>query len=137
MTTIPEALRILVDSGPLAHVSTVNADGSPQVTVVWVGRDGDRLYTGHLHETVKVRNMRRDPRAVISLEGPRVPGRFLDEYAVLRVRATVTEGGAWEALDGLAKTYVGRDVTFPAPRTDGGFVVWYDVERIGGTGPWT
>ena len=136
MTTIPDQLRALIDSGPLAHVSTINADGSPQVTVVWVGLDGDRLYSAHMHESVKVRNMRRDPRAVISMQGPRVPGRFLDEYAVLRVRATVTEGGAWEALDRLTKTYVGPDTTFPAPRAEGGFVVYYDVERIGGVGPW-
>ena len=136
MTTIPPELRALIASGPLAHVSTTNADGSPQVTVVWLGIDGDRLYTAHLQETVKVRNIRRDPRVAISLEAPRVPGRFLDEYAVLRVRATVTQGGAWEALDRLAKTYVAPDAPFPVPRREGGVVVWYDVERIGGTGPW-
>ncbi|MGO4600147.1 PPOX class F420-dependent oxidoreductase [Terrabacter sp. 2RAF25] len=136
MTTIPDSLRELVESGPLAHVATTNPDGSPQLTVVWVGFDGDHLYSGHMHESVKVRNMRRDPRVVISMQGPRVRGRFLDEYAVLKVRATVTEGGAWDALDRLAKTYVGPDTTFPAPRAEGGFVVRYEVERIGGVGPW-
>ena len=136
MSTLPDELRALVASGPLAHLATVDADGSPQVTVVWVGLEGDRLFSAHLHETVKVRNMRRDPRVSISMQGPRVPGRFLDEYAVLRVHATVTEGGAWEALDRLAKTYVGPDTTFPAPRSEGGVVVHYDIERIGGVGPW-
>ncbi len=136
MSTLPPALRDLIDSGPLAHLSTVNSDGSPQVSVIWIGRDGDDVVSGHMSRQVKVRNMERDPRVVLSFTAPRVPGTFLSEYATLRARATVEAGDdAWELLDRLAKVYMGAGAEFPAPRGPG-YVVRYSVERIGGVGPW-
>ena len=86
--------------------------------------------------TRKVRNVQRDPRVVISLEAPRVPEAFLAEHAVLAATATVEEGGAWELLDRLTRVYVAPTGTFPAPRRDGGYVVRYEIRRIGGVGPW-
>jgi PPOX class probable F420-dependent enzyme len=131
-----EALSRLVDSGPLAHVSTVNPDGSPQVTVVWIGREGDELVSGHLPHNQKVRNMERDPRVVLSFLGPPEPGAFLQPYAVVRARATVVPSEeTWDLLDRLAKIYIGPDVTFPAPRRSG-YTVHYSIEKVGGIGPW-
>jgi hypothetical protein len=52
---VNSALRDLVLSGPLCHLSTINPVGSPQVTVVWVGADGDDLVTAHLPHNQKVR----------------------------------------------------------------------------------
>ncbi|MGI8677942.1 MAG: PPOX class F420-dependent enzyme, partial [Jatrophihabitans sp.] len=75
-------------------------------------------------------------RAVLSFDAPPTPGAFLAEHAVLRGTATVEEGGAWNLLDRLAKVYVGPEVTFPAPRSDGGYVLRYSIDRIGGVGPW-
>ncbi len=69
------ALRDLVSTSPLCHLTTLNPDGSPQVTVVWVGVDGDELVTGHLPHNQKVRNMERDPRVVLSFLAPHEPGR--------------------------------------------------------------
>ena len=130
------ALRDLVSTSPLCHLTTLNPDGSPQVTVVWVGVDGDEHVTGHLPHNQKVRNMERDPRVVLSFLAPPEPGAFLQPYAVVRARADVTRSDeAWDVLDGLAKIYLGPDVTFPAPR-DPGFVVRYAIERVGGIGPW-
>jgi PPOX class probable F420-dependent enzyme len=129
-------LRALVDSGPLCHLSTVNADGSPQVTVVWVGAEGDELVTAHLPYNQKVRNMEREPRVVLSFLGPHQEGAVLQPYAVVRARAKVTRSDdAWDVLDRLAKVYLGPDATFPAPRSPG-FVVRYAVEKVGGIGPW-
>ncbi|MGH8862624.1 MAG: PPOX class F420-dependent oxidoreductase [Jatrophihabitantaceae bacterium] len=136
MTSLPAGLRDLVRRGPLVHLATINSDGSPQVTVVWMGLDGDRLVSAHMHRNLKVRNMQHDPRVVLSFDAPRQPGVFLAEHAVLRATASVTDGGAWQQLDDLAKVYLGPDVTFPAPRAPGGFVVRYSVDRIGGVGPW-
>jgi hypothetical protein len=48
MSQLPSELRALIESGPLAHLSTINADGSPQVTVVWIGLDGDDVLSGHM-----------------------------------------------------------------------------------------
>jgi len=133
---LPEQLRDLVNSGPLAHLSTINRDGSPQVSVIWIGLDGDDLVSGHQHHGVKIRNMERDPRVVLSFAAPRVPGEFLDHNAVLRAHAVVEPTDqAWDLLDRLAKVYIAPDAGFPVERRPG-FIVRYKVERIGGVGPW-
>ncbi len=133
---LPGELRDLIASGPMAHLTTLNADGSPQVTVVWIGLDGDDLVSGHMAWYAKLRNMQRDPRVALSFDAPRVPGIFLNEYAVLRARATVHPSeDAWSLLDRLAKVYMSPDAEFPAPKGSG-YIVRYSVERIGGVGPW-
>ncbi|MGW2937305.1 PPOX class F420-dependent oxidoreductase [Streptomyces sp. NPDC001156] len=133
---LPRELRELIESGPMAHLSTINPDGSPQVTVIWIGLDGDDVVSGHMARHVKLRNIERDPRVVLSFDGPRVPGVFLNDYAVLRARAAVEPSDAtWDLLDRLAKVYVSPDTEFPAPKGPG-YIVRYSVERIGGVGPW-
>lgn len=129
-------LRDLIESGALGHLTTINADGSPQVTIIWVGLDGDDLVSGHMARHAKLRNIERDPRVVLSFEAPRAPGVFLNPYAVLRARATVEPSdGTWDLLDRLAKVYLAPDATFPAPKGPG-YIVRYAVERVGGVGPW-
>jgi PPOX class probable F420-dependent enzyme len=136
MSVLPRELRDLVESGPLAHLSTINADGSPQVTVIWIGLDGDDLVSGHMSRHAKLRNIERDPRVVLSFDAPREPGVFLNPYAVLRARAAVAPSdGTWDLLNRLAKVYLSPDTEFPAPRGPG-YIVRYSVERIGGVGPW-
>jgi PPOX class probable F420-dependent enzyme len=133
---VNDALRELVATGPLCHLSTVNSDGSPQVTVVWVGAEGEELVTAHLPHNQKVRNMERDPRVVLSFLGQHEEGAFLQPYAVVRAHATVVRSDdAWDILDRLAKVYVSPDTRFPAPRQPG-YVVRYAVEKVGGIGPW-
>ncbi|GAB2477086.1 PPOX class F420-dependent oxidoreductase [Jatrophihabitans fulvus] len=133
---LPAELRELVESGPYVHLSTVNPDGSPQVTVVWVGIEDDHLVTAHLGRYAKIRNLEREPRAVLSFLAPATPGEFMHPYAVVNARARVEHTDrAWPLLDRLAKLYVGPDAGFPAPPQDG-FLVHYDIERIGGVGPW-
>ena len=133
---LPRELRDLIESGPLAHLSTINADGSPQVTVIWIGLDGDDLVSGHMSRHAKLRNIERDNRVVLSFDAPREPGVFMNPYAVLRARAAVAPSdGTWDVLNRLAKVYLSPDTEFPAPRGPG-YIVRYSVERIGGVGPW-
>jgi len=133
---LPDELRQLIESGPLAHLSTVNPDGSPQVSVIWVGLDGDDLVSGHMSRYAKVRNIERDPRVVLSFTAPRDRAAFLNPYAVLRATAAVEYGdAAWELLDRLTRVYLSPEAAFPAPRGPG-YLVRYSVERIGGVGPW-
>jgi PPOX class probable F420-dependent enzyme len=136
MSELPPELRDLIESGPLAHLTTINADGSPQVSVIWIGLDGDDVVSGHMGWRVKLRNIDRDPRVVLSFDAPREPGVFLNDYAVLRAHAAITPGDeAWDLLNRLAKVYVSPDTEFPAPRGPG-FVVRYSIERVGGNGSW-
>src|SRR5262249_30337801 len=66
--TIPESVRNLISTGPLAHVTTLNSDGSPQVTVVWVGIEDYEIVSGHLHLHHKLKNIHRDPRVALSIQ---------------------------------------------------------------------
>ncbi|HEY3091160.1 MAG TPA: PPOX class F420-dependent oxidoreductase [Jatrophihabitantaceae bacterium] len=136
MASLPRELRELIESGPMAHLSTINADGSPQVSVIWIGLDGDALVSGHMSRYAKLRNIERDPRVVLSFDAPRVPGAFLNPYAAVHARAVVQPTDeAWDLLNRLTKIYVSADTEFPAPKGPG-YVVRYSVERIGGVGPW-
>lgn len=135
---LPDSARELIESGALGHLVTLNADGSPQVSCVWIGVEADELVSGHLRVTQqKVRNVRRDPRVSLSFEGTRIHPPGLKEYLVVHGRARVEEGGAAALLQRLARVYLGPDVRFP-PMDDppAGVVLRTTVERIGGVGPW-
>ena len=71
MAPIPQEARALLESDALAHLVTLNPDGSPQVTCIWVGVDGDEIVAGHLFPQQKLRNMERDPRVALSIGGGR------------------------------------------------------------------
>ncbi len=136
MPGLSNELRELIKSGPMAHLSTIDQDGSPQVTVIWIGLDGDAIVSGHMRHHRKLKNIERDPRVVLSFDAERDRSAVLNPYAVLRARATVEPSeGAWDLLNRLAKTYMSPDATFPAPRGPG-YIVRYEVERISGVGPW-
>ena len=136
--TLPESARAMVESGRLAHLVTLNRDGSPQVACVWVGLDGDEIVCAHLRsDQQKLRNVRRDPRVSLSIEGTEIQPPGLLQYLVVHGRARLTEGGAPELLQELARRYLGPDVTFPPmPDPPPGVVMRIAVERVGGVGPW-
>ena len=129
----------MIESGRLAHLVTLNSDGSAQVSCVWVGLDGDEIVSGHLVPTQqKLRNVRRDPRVSLSIEGTEVQPPGLLQYLVVHGRARLTEGGAPELLQELAYRYLGPDVRFPPmPDPPPGVVMRIGVDRIGGVGPWS
>ena len=135
---LPDSARLFVESGRLAHLVTLNPDGAPQVSCVWVGLDAGEIVSGHLFASQqKLQNVRRDPRVTISIEGTELQPPGLMQYLVLHGRARITEGGAPELLQKLAYRYLGPDVTFPPmPDPPPGYVMRTTVERIGGVGPW-
>ena len=99
--SLPASAKELIESGALAHLVTLNADGSAQVTCVWVGVDGDELVSGHLAVGQrKLQNVRRDPRVTMSFEGTRVHPPGLKEYLIVKGRARVEEGGAPSSCSG-------------------------------------
>lgn len=133
---LPESARSVIESGRLAHLVTVNADGSPQVTIVWVGLEGNDIVIGKLMVDQKVRNIRRDPRVSLSIEAEG-DTHGMQHYVVVEGTATVTEGGAPELLHDLAQVYVGPGTNFPPmPNPPAGFVIRISPTRVRGMGPW-
>ena len=133
------AARELIESGALAHLVTLNPDGSPQISCVWVGLEDDEIVSGHLPEKLqKLRNVRRDSRVALSIEGTEIQPPGLKQYLVVHGRARLEKGGAPELLQRLARVYLGPDVKFP-PMEDppAGVVMRIQVDRVGGVGPWT
>lgn len=137
MTILTPEARELLESDALVHLVTLNADGSPQLSCVWVGLDGDEIVTGHMLRRQKIRNVERDPRVLLSLEGLGLDQLGLREYLVVHGRARAQEGGAAALLQELAHVYLGPDVVFPPPGLDApGYVLRITPERLGGAGPW-
>lgn len=138
MPVLNEAARHALTAGHLAHLVTIAADGTAQVSIVWTGLDGDEIVSGHLGMREKLRNVRRNPRVALSFEtGGRTDGG-LDHYLVIHGTAQVTEGGAPELLHELAQVYIGPGTRFPPmDNPPPGFVLRILPERVGGVGPWT
>src|SRR5215469_13677231 len=105
MTSLPDSAKAVLESPALAHLVTLNTDGSPQVSIVWVGLDGDGIVAGHLPEHRKVRNIRADSRVALSVETGKRNAMGLNEYLVSYGTARITEGGAPELLQELAHAY--------------------------------
>ena len=136
--TILDSVRDLVATGPLAHLATLNADGSHQVTLVWTGLETDEFVMGHMGVWRKVRNVRRDSRVALSMLGRGRNPMGLPECLVVYGRARVSEGGAAALLQRLAHVYMGPDVVFPPGpyRSRAGYVTRITPERFAGVGPW-
>ncbi|MFI5254881.1 MAG: PPOX class F420-dependent oxidoreductase [Candidatus Limnocylindrales bacterium] len=132
------SVRDFIAGGPLAHVVTLGSDGDPHVSMAWIGLDDGEIVIGTLFDQAKLRNLRADPRIAMSFQAPGRDRFGLDHYLVLRGRARVTEGGAADLLQRLARVYLGPDVRFPPmPDPPPGFVVRMAVERVSGSGDWS
>jgi PPOX class probable F420-dependent enzyme len=131
------AVRALLESDAVATVVTLDPDGTPHVSSAWVGLEDDEIVIGTLDDQRKLRNLRRDPRIALALQSSVVNRWGLREYLVLNGTARVTEGGAAELLQRLARTYIGPDAVFPAmPDPPPGYVTRVRVEKVSGIGPW-
>ena len=136
-TTLSQAIRDFLATGPLAHVVTLGPNADPHVSVAWVGVEDGEVVIGTLGDQHKLRNLRADPRVAVSFQAPGRNDYGLDHYLVLRGRARVTEGGAADLLQRLAHVYLGPDVIFPAmPNPPPGYVIRIAVEKVSGNGRW-
>jgi PPOX class probable F420-dependent enzyme len=133
---MPASARAVVESGRLAHLVTINADGSPHVTIVWVGLDGADIVIGKLVVDRKVSNIRRDSRVSLSIEAE--GGQYgMQNYLVVEGTARIDEGGAPALLKRLAQRYIGPGTDFPPmPNPPEGFVIRISPTRVRGMGPW-
>jgi PPOX class probable F420-dependent enzyme len=102
---LSDATIRLVDGRNYAVMATVNPDGSPQTSVVWVGRDGDDLLISTLEGRVKHRNMVRDPRVSVTVIDSADP----ENYAELRGRVSMTPDVGRQLYTQLSWKYEGMD----------------------------
>lgn len=140
MAVLNDAARAVIDGPNLAHLVTIEQDGSPQVSIVWVGMvpdEPDTFAFASLGPRRKLDNLRRDPRVSVSLTTGERNDMGLDLYLVVHGVAEISTGGAPAWLQRLAHTYLGPDVMFP-PMDDPpeGFICRINARRVGGVGPW-
>lgn len=138
MLRLPESARAIFETKRLGHLVTRQLDGSPQVTCIWVGLDGNDIVSGHLGSNQqKLRNVRRDDRVILSIETDNVRPPGLAEYIVIHGTARIEDGGAAALLQDLAHRYLGPDVKFPPmDNPPPGHILRITPLRIGGIGPW-
>ena len=113
----------------------LNKDDSPQVSIVWVGLEGDEIVCAHLNLYKKLKNIQRDARVALSM----VTGgktNELDNYLVINGRARITEGGAPELVNRLAQIYISPGRKYVPDEAPGGYITHITVEHIHGIGPW-
>jgi PPOX class probable F420-dependent enzyme len=136
---LDDTARALIGNGADATLVTINHDGSPQVSLVWVALqstpDGDELVSAHLAEYKKTRNIRRDPRVVLTIVSKDYPGEQTP-YLSVSGTARIVEGGAPELLSELAEVMLGSSEHFPPPNSPPGLLTRVHIEKVGGYGPW-
>ncbi|MDE1869244.1 MAG: PPOX class F420-dependent oxidoreductase [Candidatus Micrarchaeota archaeon] len=106
MAKLTESAKKMIDDKTFAHFATLMPDGSPQVSPVWIARDGDTILIDTAEGRIKDRNPRRDPRVAISMTDPKNPYHSILIRGVVKV---VTLDGAEEEIDKLAKKYMGKE----------------------------
>ena len=98
-------VKMLTDTN-IAFIATVNKDGSPQVTPVWIHMEGDLIIVNTEVGRVKQLNVERDPRVSISLVDRNDPYKFLGLDGTVIEQTTV---GADSGIDALSKKYLNKD----------------------------
>ncbi|MFJ8230556.1 PPOX class F420-dependent oxidoreductase [Streptomyces sp. NPDC094448] len=101
---LSDELKALLDSPVFVNIATIQPDGSPQVSPVWVKRDGDDLLISTTVGRQKEKNLRRDPRVTVVVQPFDAPYT----YAEIRGTVEITEEGGPELIDELAVKYVGK-----------------------------
>lgn len=137
LRSIPHEAEVLLGSSALAHVVTTNSNGTPQVSVVWCDVRGDEVRFITERDTAKVRNLRRNPHVVLSIEDEERNLRGRQHHLVIRGTAHVDEGPNPALFDALCQIYLGRsEASLPLRNSSTAVVVTVTVEHIGGNGPW-
>lgn len=115
-----DELKRVLDGPVFVHIATIQPDGSPQVSPVWVKRDGDELLISTTVDRRKTKNLQRDPRVTVLVHPADAPY----SYAEIRGTATLTTEGGRELIDDLAQKYVGKNYAEFNPNSE------QDAERV-------
>ncbi|KJY24554.1 pyridoxamine 5'-phosphate oxidase [Streptomyces sp. NRRL S-444] len=103
---LSDDLQKIIDDTPVfATVATIQPDGRPQLSVTWLGRDGDDLLISTTVGRRKEKNLRRDPRITVMINPHNAPYTYVE----VRGTATVTREGGQELINELSRKYTGKD----------------------------
>jgi PPOX class probable F420-dependent enzyme len=134
---LEDSARAFIGAGADATLVTLNSDGSPQVSLVWVALqstpDGDELVSAHLSEYQKTRNIRRDPRVALTIVSKDAPGQQTP-YLSITGTARIVEGGAPEVLTELAVAMLGSSEHFPPSDSPPGLLTRIHIDKVSGMG---
>jgi PPOX class probable F420-dependent enzyme len=138
MIELPATAQELIESGAHAHLATVNADGTPQLSMVWSTIEEGEICVASLTPRQKLANVERDPRVALSYQSTvRDDGQGLTYYLVVRGVARLTEGGGPELLRRIAPRYIAPGVKFPrGDDPPDGWIMRIAPVSWRGHGPW-
>ncbi len=102
---LPETAKAWFDSAEFATIATIEPDGRPQLSVIWVSRDGDDLLVSTVAGRRKHRNLERDPRTTVLLFPKDAPYSYVE----VRGTASMTLEGGRELIDEHARKYTGAE----------------------------
>ena len=129
MASTLDGYRDILEKKAFGHLATLRPDGSPQVTPVWVDFDGTHVRFNTARGRAKERHLERDRRIAMSLQDPDNPYRYVE----IRGRVVeMTEKGADQHIDALAKKYIGQD-RYPWRRGEVRVMVKILPERVHGS----
>jgi len=128
---LPESARKMLQDKAYGHVVTSAPNGRPQATMVWVDAEGDEVLFNTAEGREKARNLRRDPRVVISIQDRNNP----QAYLLVHGTASVAETGADLHIDKLAKRFLGVDKYPYRQPGEKRLLIRVRVDRLGGFAP--
>ena len=137
MADIPASAQALLGTDAVAHVWTRNADGTPQVSVVWVLVQGDEILFGTDRSSRKAINLGRDPSILLSIEDTERNERGFQRHLLIRGTAIIEPAIEPAMIDDLCRKYVGL-ASHPLNLRDSptAVAIRVTIDRISGVGPW-
>jgi PPOX class probable F420-dependent enzyme len=129
--TLPDDLLELLRKPSPCFLSTVMADGSPQVTETWVDTDGEHIIINTVVGFVKARNVERDPRVALAVQDPENPFRYIQVRG--EVVTMTTDGGA-ESIEALSQKYTGQPYPWYGGRDQQRVILTIEANSISGQG---
>src|SRR3954447_77486 len=126
---LAEGLLALLRQPSTCYIATLMADGSPQVTQVWVDTDGEHIIINSVQSHVKVRNIKRDPRVAVVVSDPGNPSRY---FQVRGRVVTMTTDGAANHIEMLAQKYLGAPYPWFGGRDQVRVILVIEPDKVSG-----
>ncbi len=131
MLRLSDELLALLRQPSICYISTVMADGSPQLTQTWVDTDGEHVIINSVQGFVKLKNIERDPRVAVAISAPDNPSRY---FQVRGRVVNVTTEGAVDHIEMLAQKYLGKPYPWYGGRNQVRVIIVIEPEKVSSMG---